>query len=52
MLKQKLAVAAGIVGLGALLAIPSLAAPKAKPAAKPAMMAVSSATCVTVRSRH
>lgn len=36
MLKQKLAVAAGIVGLGALLAIPSLAAPKAKPAAKPA----------------
>ena len=36
MLKQRLAVAAGIVGLGALLAIPSLAAPKAKPAAKPA----------------
>lgn len=36
MLKQKLAVAASIVGLGALLAIPSMAAPKAKPAAKPA----------------
>lgn len=36
MLKQRLAVAASIVGLGALLAIPSLAAPKAKPAAKPA----------------
>lgn len=35
MLKHKLAVAAGVVGLGALLALPSLAAPKAKPAAKP-----------------
>lgn len=33
MLKQKLAVAASVVGLGALLAIPVLAAPKAKPAA-------------------
>ncbi len=30
MLKQRLAVAASIIGLGALLAIPSLAAPKAK----------------------
>lgn len=39
MLKQKLAVAATIVGLGALLAIPSLASPKAKPAAKPAAKA-------------
>lgn len=36
MLKQKLAIAASIIGLGALLASPSLAAPKAKPAAKPA----------------
>ena len=36
MLKHKLAVAASIVGLGALLAIPSLAAPKAKPAVKAA----------------
>ena len=32
MLKQKLAVAAGIVGLGALMALPSMAAPKAKAA--------------------
>lgn len=32
MLKQKLAVAAGIVGLGALMALPSLAAPKDKAA--------------------
>lgn len=37
MLKQKLAVAATVAGLGALLALPVLAAaPKAKPAAKPA----------------
>ena len=36
MLKQKLAITASIIGLGALLAIPSLAAPKAKPAVKPA----------------
>ncbi len=32
MLKQKLAVAAGIVGLGALMALPSMASPKAKAA--------------------
>lgn len=36
MLKQKLAVAAAVIGLGALMAIPSLASPKAKPAAKAA----------------
>lgn len=32
MLKQRVALAATVVGLGALLAIPVLAAPKAKPA--------------------
>ena len=35
MLKQRLSVVAGIIGLGVMLSIPSLAAPKAKAAAKP-----------------
>lgn len=35
MLKQRLSLAAGIIGLGVMLSIPSLASPKAKATAKP-----------------
>lgn len=51
MLKQKLAVAAGIVGLGALMALPSMAAPKPKRLQWQTMV-VSNATCATPRLRR
>lgn len=49
MLKQRLAVTAGIVGLGALLAIPSLAAPKQNRQPSLSTTDVNNATCVMAR---